>query len=92
MKSLGKIQISILFLIIANAIWGASFPVYKWALSDIPSLTFVFLRFYLAALILLPFVYKDLKINREDWKNLFLLSFIGITISISLLILGLKLS
>ncbi len=92
MKSLGKIQISILFLIIANAIWGASFPVYKWALSDIPSLTFVFLRFYLAALIILPFVYKDLKIHREDWKNLFLLSFIGITISISLLILGLKLS
>lgn len=92
MKSLGKIQISILFLIIANAIWGASFPVYKWALSDIPSLTFVFLRFYIGALILLPFVYKDLKIQREDLRNLFMLSFVGITISISLLILGLKLS
>lgn len=89
---LGKIQISILALILANVIWGASFPVYKWALDDIPSLTFVFLRFYIAALILLPFVYKDLKVNREDWWDLFLLSFVGITISISLLILGLKLS
>lgn len=89
---LGKIQISILALILANVIWGASFPVYKWALDDIPSLTFVFLRFYIAALILLPFVYKDLKVNREDWRDLFLLSFVGITISISLLILGLKLS
>ena len=89
---LGKIQLSILALIIANVIWGASFPIYKWALDDIPSLTFVFLRFYIAALILLPFVYKDLKVNREDWWDLFLLSFVGITISISLLILGLKLS
>lgn len=89
---LGKIQLSILALIIANVIWGASFPVYKWALSDIPSLTFVFLRFYIAALILLPFVYKDLKVEREDWWDLFLMSFVGITISISLLILGLKLS
>ncbi len=89
---LGKVQISILALIIANVIWGASFPIYKWALDDIPSLTFVFLRFYIAAIVLLPFVYKDLKIQREDWWDLFLLSFVGITVSISLLILGLKLS
>ncbi len=89
---LGKIQLSILALIIANVIWGASFPIYKWALDDIPSLTFVFLRFYIGALILLPFVYKDLKVEREDWWDLFLMSFVGITISISLLILGLKLS
>lgn len=87
-----KVQLSVLALIIANIIWGASFPVYKWALDDIPSLTFVFLRFYIGALILLPFVYKDLKVDREDWWDLFVMSFVGITISISLLILGLKLS
>ena len=91
-NNLGTIRIAILFLILANIIWGASFPIYKWALDDIPSLTFVFLRFYIGALIMLPFVYKDLKIKREDWWDLFLLSFIGITVSISLLILGLKLS
>lgn len=92
LKNLGNVRVAILFLIIANFIWGASFPVYKWALSDIPSLTFVFLRFYIGALILLPFVYKDLKIDRKDWWDLFWLSFIGITITISFLILGLKLS
>lgn len=85
-------RLPILFLIVANIIWGASFPIYKWALSDIPSLTFVFLRFYIGALVILPFVYKNLKVAREDWKDLFLLSLIGITITISLLILGLKLS
>ncbi len=92
LNSLGKIRIAILFLILANIIWGASFPIYKWALDDIPSFTFVFLRFYIGALILLPFVYKNLKVARQDWKDLILLSFVGITVTISLLILGLKLS
>jgi drug/metabolite transporter (DMT)-like permease len=92
MNNSGKIRLAILFLILANIIWGASFPIYKWTLSDIPPFTFVFLRFYPAALILLPFVYNDLKIARQDWKNLILLSFIGITFSISALILGLKYS
>ena len=86
------IRLAVLSLIFANVIWGVSFPIYKWALEDIPSFTFVFLRFYLGALILLPFVYKDLKIERRDWKDLVLLSIIGITITISFLILGLKLS
>lgn len=92
LNNLGNIRLSILFLILANIIWGASFPIYKWALADIPPFTFVFLRFYPAALMLLPFVYKDLEIQRRDWKDLILLSLIGITFTISCLILGLKLS
>lgn len=90
--NLSKVKIALLCLFAANVIWGASFPVYKWALDEIPSLTFVFLRFYIGALVLLPFVYKDLKIAREDWKDLFIMSFTGITLTISFLILGLKLS
>lgn len=92
LNNLGNIRISILFLILANIIWGASFPIYKWALADIPPFTFVFLRFYIGALILLPFVYKNLRIERKDLKDLILLSLIGITFTISCLILGLKLS
>jgi len=91
-KSFGNIRISILFLIIANIIWGASFPIYKWALNDLPPFTLVFLRFYLAALILLPFVYKDLKVERKDWKDLLLISFVGVTLTISFLILGINLT
>lgn len=41
---------------------------------------------------MLPFVYKNLRVARQDWKDLILLSFIGITFTISCLILGLKLS
>lgn len=85
-------RLPILFLILANVIWGASFPIYKWSLAEVPPFTFVFLRFYLGALIILPFVYKNLRVARADWKDLFLLSIVGITFTISALIFGLKFS
>jgi drug/metabolite transporter (DMT)-like permease len=83
---------SILFLIIANIIWGASFPIYKLVLTQIPPFTFVFLRFFISALILLPFVYKHLHIKIKDIPVLILLSISGITLCISFINLGLKIT
>jgi drug/metabolite transporter (DMT)-like permease len=83
---------SILFLIIANIIWGFSFPLYKLSLTNVPPFTFVFLRFFLAAIILFPFAYKHLRIEKSDFKNIFFRSLIGITIAITLVIFGLKYS
>lgn len=90
--SQNKTRLAILALISANIIWGASFPIYKLSLAEVPPFTFVFLRFFLAAIIIFPFVYKDLKVERNDLGNLIFRSFIGITLSISFLVLGLKLS
>ena len=90
--SLGKVRLSILFLIIANIIWGAAFPIYKWTLEVLPPFTFAFLRFYLGALIIFPFVYKYLNIKKQDIPNLILLSLVSVTFLIPLLFLGLKLS
>ncbi|EKD85727.1 MAG: hypothetical protein ACD_37C00642G0003 [uncultured bacterium] len=89
---LGKIQLSILALIIANVIWGASFPIYKWSLDNIPPFTFAFLRFYLGALIILPFVLRKLNIAREDIKELVIVSIFSVSLQIPLLFFGLKLS
>jgi len=91
-KNLGAIRIAILFLILANIIWGAGFPIYKWALAELPPFTFAFLRFFIGALILFPFVAKKLKIARQDWRNTFLLAFFGITLLIPFLFLGLQLT
>lgn len=91
-KNLGNIQIAILFLILANIIWGASFPIYKWSLEEVPTFTFVFLRFFLAALILLPFVIKKVRIAKQDYKNLIVMSLLSVSIQIPLLFLGLKLT
>lgn len=87
-----RIRIAVLCLIIANIIWGASFPIYKWSLDNVPPFTFVFLRFFLASFLILPFARHHLHIQRKDLKALFILSFAGITFSISFLFLGLQLS
>jgi drug/metabolite transporter (DMT)-like permease len=92
LKNLGSDQKSVLYLIIANIIWGASFPIYKWTLESVPPFTFVFLRFFLAALIILPFVIKKLSIDKRDYKNLIILSLFSITFQIPLLFFGLKLT
>lgn len=89
---LRKIHLAILGLMLANVIWGASFPIYKWALEVLPLFSFVFLRFFIGALILLPFVYKDLKIKRENINLLLLLGLVSVTFQIPLLFWGLKLS
>lgn len=89
---LSKRQLAILALITANIIWGASFPIYKWTLSDVPPFTFVFLRFFLGAIIIFPFAVKNLKIDKEDIPKIIASSFIGITLAISFLFLGLRLA
>jgi drug/metabolite transporter (DMT)-like permease len=88
----GKIRLSILFLILINVIWGASFPIYKWTLETVPSVSFVFLRFFIGALILLPFAFRDLTLNRKDIPRIFIASFLGITVSLLFLMFGLDLS
>lgn len=88
----GKIRLSILVLIIANIAWGAAFPIYKWTLEIIPPFTFGFLRFFLASIILFPFVYKSLNLNRQNFPKLFLLGLVSVTFLIPFLMLGLKLS
>ncbi len=89
---MNKQKKSVLFLIIANIIWGAAFPIYKWALEVLNPFTFAFLRFFLAAIIIFPFTYKSLKVYKKDIPLLVLISIISITIQITLLFFGLKYS
>lgn len=88
--SLSKRHIAILALIGAHIIWGAAAPIVKWALQDISPFTLAFLRFVLAAFIILPFVYRHLKINIKDFPKLFFLAFIGITAHIAFFFFGLE--
>lgn len=85
-------KLAILALIAANVIWGAAFPIYKWTIEVVPLFIFIFLRFFLGALILLPFVIKDHKIRSEDMIKVGILGLLGISIQIPLLFMGLQLS
>lgn len=82
----------ILALIIANIIWGASSPIFKFALTNIPPFTLAFVRFFFASLLLLPFI-KEIKIpelTTKEWLELLLGVFFGITVNITFFFLGLQ--
>lgn len=80
----------ILALIIANVIWGAASPIFKFALQNIPPFTLAFIRFFFASLIFLPlavFYWKKVTVRRL--LEIFLVSFFGISLNITFFFLGL---
>lgn len=80
---------AIIALIIANIIWGAAPPIFKWALTDIHPFTLAFLRFVLPVVIMYPFVRGKLKVHPKDRFIVILIGFFGITVNILFLFLGL---
>jgi drug/metabolite transporter (DMT)-like permease len=93
MFGMTKFHTAVLALIIANIFWGATPPIFKWALEEISPFTLAFSRFFIASLIIFPFVmHKNVKIIRHDWPNVFVLVFFGVFLNISFFLLGLELT
>ncbi|OGK24206.1 hypothetical protein A3A46_01900 [Candidatus Roizmanbacteria bacterium RIFCSPLOWO2_01_FULL_37_13] len=81
----------ILALIIANLIWGAASPIFKFALQNIPPFTLAFIRFFFAGITLIPFIKNfDIKLSGKEWMELILGAFFGISINITFFFWGLQ--
>lgn len=78
-----KINWPVLALIVANIIWGATSPILKFSLENIPPFSLAFIRFLLASFILYFFVHRQ--INYPDLKNkwLWVYALFGITLNIA---------
>ena len=80
-----KLLLGALYLSLAASIWGGMFVVVKVVIAVIPPVQLVWLR-YVTALVVLYFLGRSMKISwkirRKDWKKLFLIGFVGNTISI----------
>lgn len=85
-----KINWPVLALIVANIIWGATSPILKYSLENIPPFSLAFIRFLLASLILFPLVHT--KINYPDLKNkwLWVYALFGITFNIIFFFMALQ--
>jgi drug/metabolite transporter (DMT)-like permease len=69
-------------IILAVGIWGAATVVIKITTQYIPPFTFLFIRFLMVGIIMLPIFYlltKANPIDRRDYKNLILLGISGYT-------------
>ncbi len=85
-----KLNLPILALIIANLIWGAASPIFKFALGNIPPFSLAFIRFLIASCLLYPIVHKELTYGQLKNRWLWLFAFSGITINITFFFLGLE--
>lgn len=83
---------AIIALVIANIIWGAAAPIFKWSLLSTPPFTLAVLRFGIATLILVPFIKNKLTIKPKDILPVVIIALTGITINISFFFLGLEYS
>lgn len=81
---------AVLVLIIANIIWGAASPIFKWSLTNIQPFTLAFLRFSLGSIILFPFCARNLIIKPKDILKVVAVGVTGIGINIPFFFLGLK--
>lgn len=89
-KLFSKSNLPYFAVAVACLIWGAASPVFKWSLTNIPPFTLAYLRFSLASLLLLPFAYKRLHVDKGDIKTIIAIGFTGITLNISFFFLGLE--
>lgn len=80
----------ILALIIANIIWGAASPIFKWSLENITPFTLAYWRFAVASLLLFPFCFRHLDFHKKDLGKLILLSLSGVFFNITFFFFGLK--
>lgn len=89
------VQKAFLALIVANTIWGAASPIFKLSLQNIPPFTLAFLRFFIAAVILLPILRGAIRLkltSRRDFLLLLTNALLGITVNIIFFFLGLRLT
>lgn len=80
----------VLGLIIANIIWGAAVPIFKYALGNVPPFTLLFLRFFVAGLLFLPAaIVKWKPLSTREFLDICFAAVCGFSISLSLLFIGL---
>ena len=88
---------SVLQALLVTFLWSTSFIIIKFGLKDLPPLVFAGMRYFLAFIILLPFLFAHKnrsslkKINRTDWYKLLLLGFLFYTVTQAAQFIGLSL-
>lgn len=82
-------KIAYICLFGSTLIWGATVPLMKYTLEYIPVFVLAFVRFFGAAILLFPFVYKDLRIKISDIPLFILAGLFGISFHIAAFFYGL---
>jgi drug/metabolite transporter (DMT)-like permease len=83
-----------LYVIITMSAWGSTYVVSKFMLGSVPPFTLLLLRYIVAAVLLYIIMMKKglSKIERQDYKYIFIIGFIGYFIGVGAQFVGTQLS
>ena len=88
---MSQVKKAVIFLILANFIWGAGSPIFKWAFeSHIHPFTLGFFRFLIPTLLIGFFYRKKISIKMHDFPKIFFSSLCAITINIGFFLFGIE--
>lgn len=88
---------AILQALLVTFLWSTSFIIIKWGLTEIPPLTYAGLRYFIAFLCFIPFLFRkkytdEIKtLDKNDWKKLFSLGIVFYSFTQGAQFLGLSL-
>ena len=82
------------FLLTASAaiVWGATAPIMKLTLTQVPVFSLAAVRMSVASLILAVFIWQKLAVKKQDLPMLILAAISGVTANLTFFFLGLKLT
>lgn len=82
---------AVIAVLLSYLFWGAAPPIFKYALTDIPPFTLAFIRFFVAGIILLPFVMPHVKkITRKQLIQIVAGGLWGVSLNVGFLFVGLQ--
>ena len=87
---MSKTKLAVMALIVANVIWGASSPLFKWALHDIHPFTLAFLRFFVPVLFILILTPREIPIRLKHVSLFALAGLLGVGINITGFFMGIE--
>ena len=87
-----KLNSAALLLTLSAIIWGATAPIMKLALQEIPVFSLAFLRMFFASAILGTLIFKSLKIQKADYKTFLYCALTGVTLNLTFFFFGIKLT
>ena len=87
-----KINSALFYTATAAIIWGATAPIMKLTLTEIPVFSLAFIRMAAASIILGVLIARKLKIQKQHFVTFFWAAITGVTLNLSLFFIGLKLT
>lgn len=87
-----KVSPAFFYTATAAIIWGATAPIMKLTLTEIPVFSLAFIRMTVASIILGAIIFKNLKIKKSDYLTFFWAAITGVTLNLSFYFIGLKLT